>query len=218
MANDERNHANFWTNFLTSPDRLVLIPSRILRGNITEEIFLEEMEAFKQRYRQLGGVDYIMNLDRNTFWADVMYLYSENMEEDEIIKPFLFKWYQFKMDFFRSQGIPLDIEVSVISDMYSDAVTHKPLIKYYIEDCGIDVNLPGFYDKSRNAFWSVVMKYGDWSEEDIEAELFYLISHGATPKVSEMDNYRANLPDAYVNHIIQIIETYASEMIKEPAV
>lgn len=218
MANDERNHANFWINLPASPDRLVLIPNRILRGNITEEIFLEEMEAFKQRYHQLGGVDYIMNLDRNTFWADVMYLCWDDMEEIEIIKPFLFRWYQFKMDFFRSQGIPLDIEVSVISDMYSDAVTHKPLIKYYIEDCGIDVNLPGFYDKSSNAFWSVVMKYGDWSEEDIEAELFYLISHGATPKVSEMNTYRANLPDAYVNHIIQIIETYASEMIKEPAI
>lgn len=213
MAHDEGIHSTFWTTF--SSDWLILIPNRILTGNATEEIFLEEMEMFKQRYYHLvsSGINYIMHFNRNTFWADVMYLYMEEMDED----PYITRWYQFKMEFFHSQGIPLDIKASVISDMYDTFVVHKPLIKYYIENYNIDVNLPGFYDSSRTPFWSVVMKYGDWTEEDIDAELSYLIAHGATPEISEMDKYRADLPEAYVKHIIQIIEDSTAEMIKEPS-
>jgi hypothetical protein len=220
MASED-THSNFQSSLYTRDylnDREVFswldeIPQCIFEEN--EEEFLQECENFKRRFFEIGGAEKFLSYDRDDLWAHIMYLYTEDFEEEDLENVLILKWYRSKIEFFLSQGIPLNIEKSVISDMYELEPIYRPLIKYYIEELQIDPNIGGYFDSTQNAFSTVVMKKNFWNQSDIDDELLYLISHGATPDVSE--SFFNELPLQYAAHIHQLIDLYSFPLVKEPA-
>lgn len=215
----ETLHADFSSSLVTRDyldDREVFswlneIPHCVFEED--EEGFLHTIENFKRRFFELG-VEKFLNFDRDELWAHIMYIYTEDFENEDLENELILKWYKFKIEFFLSQGVPLNIEKSVISDIYELEPIYHPLIKYYIEELHIDLNLPGYFDSTEGVFSTVVMKKNIWSRSDIDDELIYLLSHGLDCDVSQ--SVLNDLPHQYAAHILQIVELHSFPLIKEP--
>jgi hypothetical protein len=210
----ETLHADFSSSLVTRDylnDREVFswlneIPHCVFEED--EEGFLHAIENFKRRFFELG-VEKFLNFDRDELWAHIMYIYTEDFEDEDLENELILKWYKFKIEFFLSQGVPLNIEKSVISDIYEMEPIYRPLIKYYIEELHIDLNLPGYFDSTEGVFSMVVMKF--WNIDD---ELIYLLSHGLD--CDDSQSVLNDLHPQYKSHILQIIELHSFPLIKEP--
>lgn len=217
MANKIPEEIIFW---------LQTIPYENVENLSLENYFLAVTERFKKEYDEFGGYPVFITFDQSKLWHNIMMLFAEDCERGGEIDIFILKWFTFKIDFFLSQGFNLNdnVKYSAICDIYDHGIgSHahvqtlcKKLIRYYIEELGVDVNLPGRWT-GYSPFWAVVLKYRKWSGMEIMDELFYLVFHGARPTKTEAEDIYWRLPKDYIEEIFEFMDNHAQEMIKEPS-